>query len=520
MEFFRSFKPCTLMILTVLALSACGGGTGTGTAPTPPLGSTPTPPVPPPPTPPATPATLALSASTYAVVQTAGTVAITVTRSNGSSGAASVSYATSNGTAVAGTNYTAASGTLSWAGGDATAKTVAVTVSTAPFSGSKSFSVTLSNATGANVGLPASAVVTITGAAAVAAGNGPAAQLAAKLGLPSRLLLGLGSQAGINTISAVQSQALKVDIYDAYLGSGDWTSWNAPPCDYVCVVADAAKSIGAIPMYTYYQMANNGDGNISVLNDATFMATYWSRLKVLFQGIAASKTPALVNVEPDFWGYVELNAPGHDPTKLAVVVSSNPDCATLANTVAGYAGCVIAMARKYASNAYVGFPPSAWGGNTNADVVAFMNAVGAQNADFIVEETLDRDAGCFEVSPQPSDCARGGTGYYWDESNQTHPNFQDHLAEAQAFHSGIGNLPIIWWQTPEGVPSTTPGGTPFHYRDNRVHYFLTHPDELVAVGGLGVVFSNGDGQETSIATDGGQFQSLSGAYLAAPAKLP
>lgn len=519
MEFLRSFRPSTLVILTVLALSACGGS-GTGTAPTPPPGSTPTPPTPP--GAPAMPGTLALSASTYAVVQTAGNVTITVTRSNGSNGAASVSYATSNGTAAAGSNYTAASGTLSWTGGDATSKTFAVPVSTAPFSGSKTFSVTLSNAMGTNAGSPASAVVTITGASAGAgaAGNGPAAQLAAKLGLPSRLLVGLGSQAGINTISAVQSQALKVDIYDAYLGSGDWTSWNAPPCDYVCVVSDAAKSIGAIPMYTYYQMANNGDGNISVVNDATFMATYWSRLKVLFQGIAASKTPALVNIEPDFWGYVELNAPGHDPTQLAAVVSSNPDCATLANTVAGYAKCVIAMARKYASNAYVGFPPSSWGGNTNADVVAFMNAVGAQNADFIVEQTLDRDAGCFEVSPQPSDCARGGTGYYWDESNQTHPNFQDHLAEALAFHSGIGNLPIIWWQTPEGVPSTTPGGSPFHYRDNRVHYFLTHPDELVAVGGLGVVFSNGDGQQTSLATDGGQFQSLSGAYLAAPAKLP
>jgi Calx-beta domain len=507
------------MILTVLALSACGGSS-TGTAPTQPPGSTPAPPTPPaPPGAPATPGTLQLSASTYAVVQTSRNVAITVTRSNGSSGAASVSYATSNGTAVAGTHYTAANGTLSWAGGDATSKTFAVPVSTAAFTGSKTFSVTLSNATGGNVGLPASAVVTITGAGAAAAGNGPAAQLAAKLGLPSRLLLGLGSQAGINTISAVQSQALKVDIYDAYL-AGDWTTWNAPPCDYVCVVAGAAKSIDAIPMYTYYEMANNGDGNISVLNDATFMATYWSRLKVLFQGIAASKTPALVNVEPDFWGYVELNAPGHDPTKLAAVVSSNPDCATLANTVAGYAGCVIATARKYAPNAYVGFPPSAWGGNTDADVVVFMNALGAQNADFIVEETLDRDAGCFEVSPQPSDCARGGTGYYWDESNQTHPNFQDHLAEALAYHSGIGNLPIIWWQTPEGVPSTTPGGTPFHYRDNRVHYFLTHPDELVAVGGLGVVFSNGDGQQTSVATDGGQFQSLSSSYLAAPAALP
>jgi hypothetical protein len=465
------------------------------------------------------PGAVALSASTYTVVQTAGTVVITVARNNGSSGAASVSYATSNGTAVAATNYTAANGTLSWAAGDAAAKTFAVTVSTTAFSGSKSFSVTLSNAGGAALGTPASAVVAISGSTAAAA-HGPAAQLAAKLGLPSRLLLGLGAQAGSDTISAVLSQVLKVDIYDAYLGSGDWTSWNAPPCDYVCVVADAAKSIGAIPMYTYYQMANNGDGNISVVNDATFMATYWARVKLLFQGIAATNKPALVNFEPDFWGYTERAAPGGDPNKLTAIVNTNTDCAALPNNVVGVAGCLIRMARQYAPKAYIGFSPSSWGGNTTADVVAFMNAVGAQNADVIVEQTLDRDAGCFEVSTQPSDCARGGTGYYWDESNQTHPNFQDHLAEAQAYHSGIGNLPIIWWQTPEGVPSTTPGGTANHYRDDRMHYFLTHPAELTAVGGLAVVFGNGDTHQTSIGTDGGQFQSLSNSYLAAPAALP
>jgi hypothetical protein len=535
MRIMRSFQGSALLIVAACALSACGGG-GSGTAASTPAGtappSTPTPPAPTPPapTPPAPtpppvttePLTLQLSASTYSVAQSAGSVTINVMRSSGSSMAASVSYGTSNGTAVSGTDYTASSGKLSWNDGDASAKSFNVAVSKTPFSGSKTFSVALSNASGADVGLPANAVVTINGSGAPPAtgGSGPAAKLAAKLGLPSRLLLGLGTQSGVNPISAVQSQVLKVDIYDMYLGAGDWTSWNAPPCDYVCVVADAAKSIGAIPMYTYYQMANNGDGNISVVNDAAFMATYWSRMKTLFQDIAALKTPALVNVEPDFWGYIELNAPGHDPAKLAAVVSSNPDCATQPNTVAGLARCVIVMARKYASNAYVGFPPSPWGGNTNADVVTFMNALGAQDADFIVEETLDRDAGCFEVSPLPSECGRGGTGYYWDESNQTHPNFQDHLAQAQAYHTGIGNLPIIWWQTPEGVPSTTPGGTPGHYRDNRVHYFLTHPDELVAVGGLGVVFSNGAGGQTSIGSDGGQFQSLSGAYMAAPAVLP
>jgi hypothetical protein len=91
---------------------------------------------------------------------------------------------------------------------------------------------------------------------------------------------------------------------------------------------------------------------------------------------------------------------------------------------------------------------------------------------------------------------------------------------ALSFHNGIGGLPVVWWQTPFGVPSTTPGGTAGHYRDNRVDYFLKHPTELVAVGGLGVVFGSGAENQTTPASDGGQFQNLSTQYLANPAPLP
>ena len=466
------------------------------------------------------PGTVALSAASDTVAQAAGSVTLTITRSGGSSGAASVSYATANGSAVAGSNYTAKNGTLTWTNGDAASKTFAVSLSATAFTGAKNFTVSLSNAVGAALGSPASATVSINGSASAGSGTGPAAALAAKLGFPARLLVGLGGQANTSDpIGTMQSQALTVDIYDEYLGTGDWTSWNAPPCDYVCMLAAKADSIGAVPMFTQYQMANNGDGNISVISDNAFMTTYWARVKILYQDLAAYNKPALVNLEPDFWGYAYQHSPGGDPTQLAALVTINPDCATLPNNVSGIARCLIAMARKYAPKAYVGFPPSAWG-NSDAVVVAFMNAVGAQNADFIVEQTSDRDSGCFEAASAADGCARGGTGWYWDESNQATPNFQQHLASAQAWHTGIGNLPLIWWQTPLGVPSATPGGSDYHFRDNREHYFLTHPAELVAAGGLGVVFGTGEVHQTSISTDGGQYKSLSTAYFAAPAPLP
>jgi hypothetical protein len=359
---------------------------------------------------------------------------------------------------------------------------------------------------------------------ASAVGSSAAAALASKLGKPNRLLIGLGSQSGSGLAAAVLSQNLKPDIDDKYLGgvgAGDWTTYNSPPGAYIGIVAAEAASLGAVPMFTLYQMAENGGGNLSGLNDSTFMSAYWANVKLMFQDIAAIGKPTLVNFEPDFWGYVQQQATNGDPTKMFVYVNTNPDCATLSNDVVGVAGCLMAMGHKYAPNAYLGFPPSTWGAPSAAAVIAFMNTIGAQKADFIVWGTLDRDAGCYEADAVASGCnPQTPEVWYLDETNTTTPNYSQELAAAQSFHAGIGGLPLIWWQTPLGVPSSTPGGTPNHYRDNHVHYYLTHPSELTAIGGLAVVYGTGNDFQTSVYTDGGQFQSLDAAYLAAPVPLP
>jgi hypothetical protein len=344
--------------------------------------------------------------------------------------------------------------------------------------------------------------------------------------MPSRLLIGLGAQGSVGVMSAVLSQNLRPNIYERYLsglGAGDWTTWDSPAGSYLSMVAAEADSIGAVPMFTLYQMAADGGNNMSVLSSSSFMSAYWANAKLMFQLIGAYGKPTLVNLEPDFWGFAQDQASGGDPTKLFAYVNSNPDCATLSNDIVGIAGCLLAMGRKYAPRAYIGFPPSDFGDPTNpAGVIAFMNAIGAQHADFIVAQTGDRDAGCFETMNSAYGCSRNGTatGWYWDESNLTTPNYHQHLAKILTWHQGIGGLPVIWWQTPLGVPSSTPGGTTYNYRNNTEHYFLTHASELTAVGGLGVVFGTGENHQTNITTDGGQFQSLSGAYLGAPASIP
>lgn len=115
--------------------------------------------------------TVSVSSPTYTVAQNAGAAIITVNRTGGSAGAASVWYATANKTAIAGTDYTAERGVLRWANSESTAKTFSIPISNAkPFSGTKTLALALGGAQGVVLGSTRSAIVTIDGHVATGAG--------------------------------------------------------------------------------------------------------------------------------------------------------------------------------------------------------------------------------------------------------------------------------------------------------------------------------------------------------------
>jgi hypothetical protein len=92
-----------------------------------------------------------------------GTVTLTVRRTGGSSGAASVNWSTADGSALAGSDYTAASGTLNWADGDSADKTVEITLlDDGDYDPGESFQVTLDTPSGLVLGSASAATVTIT----------------------------------------------------------------------------------------------------------------------------------------------------------------------------------------------------------------------------------------------------------------------------------------------------------------------------------------------------------------------
>lgn len=145
------------------------------------------------------------ASSTASVVKNAGSAVLSVTRTGGSTGPVSVNYATANGSASAGADYTAVTGQLNWLDGDTSPKAISILVAnTASIGASKNLSVTLSGPLYASLGGTTTASLTITetpfnswlfthlGAGANSPSAAPAAD-ADKDGLPNLIEYALGS---------------------------------------------------------------------------------------------------------------------------------------------------------------------------------------------------------------------------------------------------------------------------------------------------------------------------------------
>ena len=108
--------------------------------------------------------TIGFSGASFPVNQSAGSVMITAVRLTGRKGAMSVTYSTVNGNAIAGTDYTASTGTLKWADGDGSSKTFTVPLSSRHlFTGTKTFVIKLVAGPNTILGSHTTATVSVTG---------------------------------------------------------------------------------------------------------------------------------------------------------------------------------------------------------------------------------------------------------------------------------------------------------------------------------------------------------------------
>jgi hypothetical protein len=292
---------------------------------------------------------------------------------------------------------------------------------------------------------------------------------------------------------------------------GCWQNANLAPGQYLRDLVVKTSASGQLPLVTYYELLQTskvaeGSAEVAALADAMLMARYFNDWRFTLRQIGTAR--AMLHLEPDLWGYAEqVNG---DPRAIAAAVAkANPtDCAAQENSLAGFGRCLVAMVRKYAPNAKVGLHASAWGTgidvheNTDArfDVSAegrrladFLVGCGAADADFVVFEASDRDAGFYKSI---------GKNTFWDATNATLPNFRQAFTWTQAVTARIGR-PALWWQLPLGNMSLP--NVVHRWQDNRVDYFLSHAAEVAGTNAFGMVFGAGESQQTNPSTDDGNF---------------
>jgi Calx-beta domain len=221
---------------------------------------------------------LQFGADSYSTAQDAKSVTVTVNRNGGAVGDASVSYSTTDGTAAAGTDYTATTGELTWQDGDSAAKSFSVPISNAKsFSGSKAFDVTLSGATGgATIGTPGKAEVTIVGAASTSAGtlqlsasNYSVSQSGGTLQVTVNRVGGSSGAASV-THSTKNGSAVAGTDFTTTTGVLNWTDGDAAPKTFSIAISAASPFAGN---RTFSVVLSNPSSGMAISNPGTATVT-------------------------------------------------------------------------------------------------------------------------------------------------------------------------------------------------------------------------------------------------------
>ena len=182
------------------------------------------------------------SAADYSALESDGTITITVTRTGGDDGAITVDYATTDGSATAGSDYTAATGTLSWDDDNADPMTFTVdVVNDAALEDSETVALSLSNPTGgATLGTPAGSTLTIADDDTALRLSADAYTAAEADGMVTITVERIGDTTAAASVdyATMDGSATAPANYTAATGTLNWAAGNADPMQFVVMLVD------------------------------------------------------------------------------------------------------------------------------------------------------------------------------------------------------------------------------------------------------------------------------------------
>ncbi|WP_294771918.1 retention module-containing protein, partial [uncultured Rhodoferax sp.] len=213
--------------------------------------------------------------SDFIVDEAAGTITFTVTKTGSTNLASTVSFTTVDGSATAGSDYTATSGTLTFAAGE-TSKTITVPITNdSVFEGAESFSVQISSPTNATIG-DNSQLATIVDDGRTLPGGGTANDDRPTLSIGSNVVI--DEAAGTVTFTVTKSGSTNLPVtVDFATANGTATAgsdYTATSGTLSFAAGETTKTITvSITNDTAYEISENFTVSISNPSNATLGTT-------------------------------------------------------------------------------------------------------------------------------------------------------------------------------------------------------------------------------------------------------
>lgn len=275
-----------------------------------------------------------------------------------------------------------------------------------------------------------------------------------------------------------------------YLSGGaatgsSWTNWRMGDGSFVTAYAEESRKAKTVPFFSYYVLQETPpasrrsaepDKVADGLSNPIVMRRVANDLRRALQRLGQAGGPAVLQIEPDMWGYLQQRH-GDDAKDSPVRLKGSSRFAQgLPNNLRGFARMVTRMRNAEAPNVLLAYPVSIFG--THKDIkgskpsaeelttmvdrsVRFWRSAGSP-FDLMTFEHANRNAGYqIEVDGVASEDAR------WTDTDH-----QRHLTYVRGV-LGASRRPGVLWQVPPGnTVRPEMDDTPGHYTDDKVQTLL------------------------------------------------
>lgn len=267
--------------------------------------------------------------------------------------------------------------------------------------------------------------------------------------------------------------------------SSSWTNWRTGDGSFVAAYTEESRKAKTIPFFSYYVLQETPpasrrsaepDKVVDGLSNVLVVRRVVNDIRRALQRLGRTGGPAVLQVEPDMWGYLQQRF-GDDASDAPVrLKGSNRFARGLPNDLRGFARLVTRMRDAEAPNVLLAYPVSIFG--TSKDIK------GSKPSPEELATMVDRSVRFWRSADRPFDLmtfehANRNAGYQIkvdgvasEDARWTDADYQRHLTYVRGVLAASRRPGVLWQVPPGNTVRPEMDDTPGHYTDDKVQALL------------------------------------------------